>query len=520
VNREEALMAIAERQQPFDIIVIGGGATGAGIALDGASRGLDVLLLERHDFGAGTSGRSTKIIHGGVRYLAQGRIGLVREALHERSHLLQNAPHLVTPLGFVVPVENFLQRAKYYAGLNVYDFLAGAERIGRCRWLSSSALRTEMKGIAEGKFNGAMRYFDARFDDTRLLLNILDTAVVAGAVVVNYADVVALDKDLHGQLRAVAFKDAASGRTHEVTATAIINATGAAADEILKLDDGAHRNIILPSQGSHIVVSRQFLPGNDALLMPQTPDGRIMFAVPWLEHVLIGTTDTAVHGGVEHPLPQEEEIDMILAVAGRYLRRQPRRADVLSVFAGVRPLLQVPSATSTATVSREHRIDITHSGLINVAGGKWTTYRLMAEQCVDAAVRRNNWQVPASSTRTLKMSSSGVAATDRFPAYGTYADRIVAIETEQPESAARLCAELPYTQSQCVWAIRHEMARSIDDILARRTRVLFLNARAAIAAAPTVMQILRAELQIDAQAAKQQLDEFNQLAGDYVCAHG
>jgi len=516
VNRDAAFDAIEARRDPFDLVVIGGGATGAGIALDAASRGLAVLLLERGDFGEGTSSRSTKIIHGGVRYLAQGRIGLVREALHERAYLLDNASHLVNPLPFVVPVENFYQRAKYFSGLKFYDFLAGADRIGSCHWLDQQDLDTEVDGVATGRFSGGMRYFDAQFDDARLLLNILETADAHGALVVNYAEVVGFEKGPNGRLRGVGFRDQETGRTHEVAATAIVNATGAGSDALLRLDDPGHHDTIMPSQGSHIVVGPAFLPGKDALLMPRTPDGRVMFAIPWLEHVLIGTTDTAVHGSIDHPLPHTEEIDMILEVAGRYLRRKPARNDILSTFAGIRPLLQVPSASNTANVSREHRIDFLKSGLVSISGGKWTTYRLMAEQCVDAVVRANHWQIPRSATRSLKLSSCPAAPSERYPAYGRHAAGLLEIERENPELATALANDLPYTRSQCVWAIRAEMARTLEDVLARRTRALFLDARAAISAAPVVLDILKSEFRLDPGAAARQLDAFEAAAREFI----
>lgn len=520
MNRDSALDAVRARQRPYDIIVIGGGATGAGIALDAASRKLDVLLLEARDFGSGTSSRSTKIIHGGVRYLAQGRIGLVREALRERAFLLRNAAHLVRPLAFVVPVENVWEQLKYFVGLHAYDALAGDRKMRACAWLGRRQLAREVDGIDTTRLRGAMRYFDGQFDDARLLINILDTAVGLGANVINYAQVVALGKDTAGQLRAVTFRDTETHLTHEVEARIVINATGAASDTVLSLDDDTHAPIIMPSQGAHIVVAAGFLPGDNALLLPRTPDGRIMFAIPWLDHVLIGTTDTAMPDNAAEPRPLAQEIDMILDVAGRYLTRAPTRADVLATFAGVRPLVRSHTAASTAQASREHRIDVMPSGLINITGGKWTTYRLMAEQCVDIAASRAAWQVPASATASLRLRACPEHGdiNGRDNPYGRDADDVAALSSPGGAGAGdRLHAALPYRTGECLWAIRHEMARRIDDILARRTRALFLNADAAVAMAPRVAELLLGELKLDEALVKQQLDEFTELAAGYQC---
>lgn len=513
MNRDRALDAVRSRRRPYDIVVIGGGATGAGIALDAASRKLDVLLLESRDFGSGTSSRSTKIIHGGVRYLAQGRIGLVREALRERAILLRNAAHLVKPLAFVVPVENTWEQLKYFVGLHAYDALAGVRRMHACAWLGPRQLAREIDGLRTAGLRGGMRYFDGQFDDARLLINILDTAVALGASVINYAEVAELGKDAAGQLRAVTFRDTETQLMHEVEARVVINATGAASDTVLSLDDSTHAPMIMPSQGAHIVVAAGFLPGDSALLLPRTPDGRIMFAIPWLDHVLIGTTDTPLPGNATEPRPLPQEIDMILDVAGRYLTRAPTRADVLATFAGIRPLVRSHAKASTAQASREHRIDVMPSGLISITGGKWTTYRLMAEQCVDLAASRSGWQLAASTTANLRLRAcpEDGAVSTHGSAYGRDANEVAALPDE------RLHAALPYRTGECLWAIRHEMARRIDDVLARRTRALFLNADAALAMAPRVAALLRSELKLDESLVKQQLDEFTALAAGYQC---
>lgn len=519
MNRDNFLVRMAERRKPFDVVVIGGGATGAGIALDAASRNLDVLLLERDDFGSGTSSRSTKIIHGGVRYLAQGRIGLVREALRERAYLIQNAPHLVSPLAFFVPIENAFQRAKYFAGLKFYDVLSGMRQVDPSSWLGKNEFQRAAATVQTDKFSGAMRYFDGQFDDTRLLINILATAAKSGATVLNYAEVVGLNKDHAGHIRSVSFCDRESGQAHEVEAKAIVNATGAASDTVLSLDQPLQTKTILPSQGTHIVVAKEFLPGSDALLMPRTPDGRIMFAIPWLGHVLLGTTDTPLPAAVNNPVPKDDEIDMILKVSANYLRQAPTRKDILSCFAGIRPLVRAPTETKASQVSREHRIDVLSSRLVSISGGKWTTYRHMAAQCVDTVASTHSFDVPDSQTHTLRLLSTpanGIVP-QRFPDYGTHADELDELIKNDPTLDDPLCDGLPYKKVHCVWAIRNEMARTVEDVLARRTRALFLNAKSAVSAAPIVLEILTRELALEPKTGQQQLQSFAERAADYRC---
>lgn len=503
MNRNQALAQIIAPKRAFDVVVVGGGATGVGIALDAAARGLRVALLEQADFGSGTSSRSTKIIHGGVRYLAQGRISLVQEALRERGILLRIAPHLVSPLAFVVPIESMFEAAKYFSGLKLYDFLGGGRDVDSSQWLAKNVLEQEQPALVKDRFRGAMRYFDAQFDDSRLLFDILAAAINKGALALNYARVERLEKNPSGRVNGIGFVDLESGLSHEIEASVVVNATGANADVLLRIDDARHTETILPSQGSHIVVDRKFLPGNQALLMPQTPDGRVMFAIPWLGQVLIGTTDTEVRGELSSPIPSAEEVDMILDVAKAYLQVAPQRADILSTFAGVRPLLRAPSSSSTASVSREHRIDILDSGLVTISGGKWTTYRLMAEQCVDQLARAHHLSIGRSTTADISLFTGST----------------------EPESARDCDAEatklhdaLPYTVGECRRAVREEMARSLEDVLGRRTRALFLNAQAARECAPQVLDILREELGLSPAAAQDMLAEFSDTVRLYTAS--
>lgn len=483
------------RTAPFEIVVIGGGATGAGIALDAVSRGFSVLLLERADFGSGTSSRSSKLIHGGIRYLAQGRFGLVRQALRERAILRRNAPHLVRPMPFVIPVTNLLDLARFSAGVKLYDLLAGADGLGCSRLLTRSELAEELPNLALSRVARGVEYVDARFDDTQLLLAILRTAVSHGALVANYCPVTALVKAANGKTEGVRFTDAETGIEHAVGARIVINATGVWTDTIQRFDDEALSASITWSQGAHIVVDRSFLPGQSALVIPHTPDGRIMFAIPWYGHVLLGTTDTALTRLPDAPEALPEEIDQILALAKPYLTRAPTRADLRAVFAGVRPLLRSRPGIPTAGLSREHRIAIGRSGLVSVIGGKWTTYRRMASDALDAALLAHD--LPRRSCRTERIRLIGAhdsAAAAPFAEYGAEAAQLHELIARDPELGIPLHPALPYVGAECIFAVRHEMARRVEDVLARRLRASFLDQVAARAAAPRVAALMANEL--------------------------
>jgi glycerol-3-phosphate dehydrogenase len=382
LDRAGLLERLGEARR-WDMVVIGGGATGLGCAVDAAARGHSTLLLEARDFAAGTSSRSTKLIHGGVRYLAQGRLRLVREALRERARLLANAPHRVRPLRFIVPTHGFGQRTLLSAGLGVYDLLAGSHRIAPHERLDAAALAAALPGLRSKAADGAVAYWDAQFDDALLAIALMRSVFDLGGLALNH---VAVEGLLHraGRIAGVTARDAESGRTFEVAARAVINATGVWADRVRRLDDAAAQTRLRPSQGAHVVVDADFLPGNDALLIPRTADGRVLFVLPWHGRRLIGTTDTALEALPDEPHPLASEIDFLLDTAGRHLARVPRRADVRSAFAGVRPLIG-SSAQATARLSREHRIEVSHAGLVTITGGKWTTYRRMAEDAVNAA---------------------------------------------------------------------------------------------------------------------------------------
>jgi glycerol-3-phosphate dehydrogenase len=496
------------------MVVVGGGATGVGIALDAASRGYDVLLLEQSDFGKGTSSRSTKLVHGGVRYLEQGNISLVMEALKERGLLRQNAPHLVTDLGFVVPNYDWWEAPFYGLGLKVYNLLSGKYGFGASRILSREETLEYLPTIKTEGLRGGVIYFDGQFDDTRLLIDLVRTAADQGATLLNYMPVLSLIKDEDGYLAGAVARDLESGQEFTVGAKVVINATGAFSDGIRRMADPMATNMIAPSQGIHLVFDRSFLPGKSAIMVPHTSDGRVMFAIPWHEHTLVGTTDTPIDAPVLEPIAFEQEIQFILTTAGQYLVKAPSRSDVLSVFAGIRPLVKAGSGSNTAALSRDHSIQIDKTGLLTIAGGKWTTYRRMAEDCVNQAAMLA--RLPDVPCVTQQLNIHGyhrqAARFGSLAVYGT--DALAVEELMRLDSGLRspLHPALPYTGAEVVWAARREMARTVEDVLARRTRALFLNASAALASAPRVAGLLAKELNRDKSWEAAQLKEFSAVA--------
>ncbi len=381
------LNRLYSHQAEWDIIVVGGGATGVGVAIDAASRGYDTLLLEGSDFGKGTSSRSTKLVHGGVRYLEQGNVSLVMEALKERGLLRQNAPHLVSDLAFVVPNYDWWEAPFYGLGLKLYNILSGKYGFGPSKVLSREETLERLPTVNPDGLRGGVVYYDGQFDDARLLINMVATAAEQGATLINYCLVTGLTKGSDGFINGVVARDEESGQEFIATAKVVVNATGPFTDALRKLADPSVAPMISPSQGIHLVFDRSFLPGESAIMVPRTSDGRVMFAIPWHGHTLVGTTDTPIPQPTLEPSPMEEEIEFILKTAGEYLHKAPTRSDVLSVYTGIRPLVKAASAGNTAALSRDHTIHIDESGLLSIAGGKWTTYRNMAEDCVRS--RRN-----------------------------------------------------------------------------------------------------------------------------------
>lgn len=480
LQRDVFLQRIAERHEPWDLAVIGGGATGVGIAVDAASRGYSVVLLEQHDFGKGTSSRSTKLVHGGVRYLQQGNISLVMEALKERGLLLRNAPHLVHDLEFIVPNYAWWEAPFYGIGMKVYDLLAGKYGFGPSQILSREEVLALIPTLSQDGLRGGVKYHDGQFDDSRLLIDLASTAAQHGAVLLNYTRVVSLTKDGEGFVHGLTCRDEESGTSYDIAARSVINATGPFCDEVRRVDDPASKPIIAPSQGVHIVLSKDFLPGDTAIMVPHTRDGRVMFAIPWHGHAVVGTTDTPIPAATLEPSAKSEEIDFILETASDYLAKRPTRADILSVFTGIRPLVKSSGVSNTAALSRDHTIEISSSGLLTIAGGKWTTYRHMAEDAVDHAIVLGGLDERPCVTRELRVQNPG----------------------SHEDSAG--------------WFARHEMARSVEDVLARRTRLLFLNTREALAKAPQIARELAQELGRDEAWQKSQLAAFAETASHFM----
>ncbi|MEP6669834.1 MAG: glycerol-3-phosphate dehydrogenase/oxidase [Chthoniobacter sp.] len=518
MKRNEMLKQVKERVEPWDMIIVGGGATGAGVAVDAATRGYATLLLEQCDFGKGTSSRSTKLVHGGVRYLEQGNISLVMEALKERGLLRQNAPHLVSELSFVVPSYAWWEGPFYGIGLKVYQVLSGKYGFGPSQLISKEETLKRLPNVNPEGLTGGVVYYDGQFDDTRLLINLMTTAAEQGATLLNYAKVTVLHKNSAGVIDGLSWQDVETGEVLRAQAKVVVNATGAFTDSVRRLAEADAKQIIAPSQGAHIVLDRSFLPGDTAIMVPHTSDGRVMFAIPWHGHTLVGTTDTPLKQASLEPVALDQEIEFMLETAGLYLAKRPTKADILSVFAGIRPLVKSGEGKNTAALSRDHTIHIDQSGLLSIAGGKWTTYRNMAQDCVDQAGTLGDLPDKDCVTRTLNIHGyhTNAANFGLLSFYGSDAPAIRSLASKNPDLARQLDGQLPYIEAEVVWAAREEMARTVEDILARRTRALFLNAPAAVRMAPRVADILAKELGKDEQWKSDQLREFNQVAAGYL----
>jgi len=514
MNRDDMIARLHERSAPWDIVVIGGGATGLGIAVDAASRGYEVALFEQADFSSGTSSRSTKLVHGGVRYLQQGNIALVTEALKERGLLLRNAPHLVRDLAFVVPSYEWWESPFYGIGLKVYDLLAGRYGFGRSRMLTEDEVIAAIPSIQQADLRGGTLYYDGQFDDARLAVNLAQTAAGQGALVVNRMPVVGLGKDTAGVIESVVVRDLEADEEHVVGARVVVNATGPFADAVRRLDAPAAPSIIAPSQGVHIVLDKSFLPGDSAIMVPHTSDGRVMFAIPWHDVAIVGTTDTPIETIELEPRAQEGEIDFILDTANRYLAHPATRADIRSVFAGIRPLVRAGDAADTAALSREHTILVDPmSGLLTIAGGKWTTYRRMADDCVEQAILLGDLAPRECATKRLPIHGFHLNA-ERFGRLAYYGSDATSIEALQMGDVVH--EGLALTRAEVVWACRQEMARTVDDMLSRRSRSLLFDAAAASAAAPAVAAIMAGELGRDADWIELQVAAFREIAERYL----
>ena len=516
-NRQQSLASL-QQTSAWDVIVIGGGATGLGTALDAASRGFSTLLLEASDFAKGTSSRSTKLVHGGVRYLAQGSIRLVFDALRERGLLLKNAGHLVKRQSFVIPCYGLFSKLKYLMGLTLYDWLSGGYSFGKSRLLSREETIAKLPSIRTVNLTGGIEYFDGQFDDARLAVNIAQTIAEQGGTVLNHCKVVQLLKE-NGRVCGVIAVDREDGRQYTRRAKAVINATGVFVDNILQMDEPGARPMVRPSQGVHIVVNMPAHSGyKSALMIPQTADGRVLFAVPWHQHMLIGTTDTPLTQQLPEPVPLKEEIRFILDTLRQYVTQPPEEKDILSLFAGLRPLAAgAKNETATKEISRDHKLIVNASGLITITGGKWTTYRKMAEVTIDKAIATGGLANAPCKTKQLPIHGCcAKASTSHLALYGTDEAGIRGLMQINPALDALLAEGMPYTEAEVVWAVRHEMARTVEDVLARRIRLLFLDARAAIRAAPRVAALMARELHHDEVWQQDQTAAFTALARNYL----
>jgi glycerol-3-phosphate dehydrogenase len=519
LNRQEALDKIRQ-QINWDIVVIGGGATGLGIAVDAAKRGYKILLLEKNDFAKGTSSRSTKLVHGGVRYLAQGNIKLVIEALRERGFLLKNAPHLTRVQEFVIPTYSYWQKWYYGIGLGIYDLLSNRLSLGRPAILSKKSIIKLMPSILKKRLRGGISYKDGQFDDSRLAISLALTANDYGATLINYCGVVGLIKKENKVMGVVAVDDITEEK-FEISAKSVINATGVFVDQVLAMDDPLSPHMLMPSQGVHLVVDKKFFSGSSALMIPKTSDGRVLFALPWHDQVVIGTTDTPLNLISEEPIALDEEIEFIIRNFNQYSELKISRDDIQSVFAGLRPLVKTSNAGSTALASRDHTIIVSKSNLITITGGKWTTYRKMAKDAVGNAAFVAKLPIVKCSTRQLRLHgySEQIHYGDKLSVYGTDASKIRELIKENSTLGERVHPDFPYLKAEVVWAVRNEMAITIEDFLARRTRMLFLNAKAAIASASIVAEIMAAEMHRDEKWQQEQVADFSEMAQEYLAKH-
>lgn len=497
--------------------MIGGGATGLGIAVDAAARGYRTLLVEQHDFAKGTSSRSTKLVHGGVRYLRQGNVSLVLDALRERGRLIENAPHLVRSLAFVIPVYQWWEVPFYGAGMKVYDRLAGRLGLRPSRILSRAETIREIPTIEQNGLKRGIIYYDAQFDDARLAINLAQTVWDLGGVAVNYVKVVDLIRE-QGVVAGARLRDEETGAEYEVRAKVVINATGVFSDALRRMDDPDVRNIITASRGSHIVLSKKFLPGDSALMVPRTPDGRVLFAVPWRDHVVVGTTDLPTEDVTLEPKPIGEEVDFILSTSAKYLTKRPSESDVLSAFAGLRPLVQADEGANTAAISRDHTIVVSRFGLLTITGGKWTTYRRMAQDAVDRAEALAGFKRRPCKTEQLPVhGATRESISEPFlQAYGSDAREIRALIQADSTLGVRITPELPNVEAEVLWAVRQEMARTVEDVLARRTRTLLLDAKASIVSAKRVAELMAKELGKDAAWEAAVVEQYHQVAERYL----
>ena len=515
MKREEHLAKIDARKKPWDVLIIGGGASGLGAAVDAASRGYRTLLLEKYDFAKGTSSRSTKLVHGGVRYLQNGDVSLVIEALKERGIMRKNAPHLVQDLSFVIPSYDWWNSPFYGIGLKIYDMMAGNLGLGPSTLLDRQETIDLIPNVKKEGLRGGVIYHDGQFDDARMAISLAQTAENHGASLLNYFSVTGMNKE-NNMISGVQAKDELSGKTYSIEAKVVINATGVFSDEVIQMDQRDAKKRIVPSQGVHIVLDKRFLSGPHAIMVPHTSDGRVLFAVPWNGYVVVGTTDTQIKEALVEPIAQEEEIQFILDNAGMYMTTPPTRNDIKSVFSGLRPLAAPENdGSATKEISRHHKVIVSTSGLVSILGGKWTTYRKMAEDIINTAQSVGGLPERGCITHNLPVHGYDYNSdwTNPLHVYGVDIDKIIKLE---PEGNTSLSKEVHLTKNQVIWAVREEMAMTVEDVLARRTRVLFLNASESLILAPTVAAIMGKEMGKDSSWIATQIENYTTLTQNYL----
>ena len=518
MKRKALIERIKNHEFVWDIIIVGGGATGLGAAVDAASRGYKTLLLEQADFAKGTSSRSTKLVHGGVRYLAQGNISLVREALRERGLLAKNAAHLVKNESFIIPNYRWWERPFYTIGLTLYDLLAGKLSLGRSVPISRKKVTQLHPNLKTENLYGGVVYHDGQFDDARLAVNLAQTCLEQGGTAINYCKVKGLLKN-EDKVAGVIAVDTETGNEYKINGKAVVNATGVFVDQLLQMDKPGKKPLVRPSQGVHLVLDQSFMQSNNAIMIPKTEDGRVLFAVPWHNRVVLGTTDTLLNEKKLEPQAMEEEVEFILRTAAKYLTRAPKRKDVLSVFAGLRPLAApTEDSSKTKEISRSHKLLVSESGLITMTGGKWTTYRKMGEDIVEKAIVIGSLESKACVTEKLAIHGNQPVDDRQDPlyVYGSDREKLMDLVKQKPELGKKLHPKFDFIRAQVVFAARYEMARTLEDVLSRRIRVLLLDARAAMDMATTTASLMAAELGQDENWINNQLESFIQLANQYL----
>lgn len=519
MNRFEQLNKLSDSGKVWDMVVVGGGATGLGVAVDAAARGLSVVCLEKNDFAKCTSSRSTKLVHGGVRYLQNGDVLLVLEALRERGYMKANAPHLVKDQAFVVSNYSRWDNFIYLCGLTLYDMLSFGFGYGRSKFITARKVAEYLPTSVRKGLKGGVVYHDGQFDDSRMAINLAQTCIEHGGTVLNHAPVTGILHDTHGRVAGVRCTDALSGAEFEIRARSVVNAAGCFVDDIMHMDSPTHRTMVTPSQGVHIVLDRKFLRSDYAVMIPKTSDGRVLFAVPWHDRVVVGTTDIVCPKAEEEPRPLREEIDFILGTASLYMNPAPTYGDILSVFAGQRPLAAPKKeGKSTKEISRSHKIIVSDNGLVTITGGKWTSYRLMAEHTVDKATEVASLPRRKCTTRRLRLHGyrPNPDLSDHMYVYGSDEERIRAMIAADASLGERLSEKFGYTAAEVVWAVREEMAVTLEDVLARRVRMLFVDAREAIAAARKTASIMAREMKKDEAWIDEQVENFTAVAKNYI----